>query len=34
MANLREIPRLEAFIEEVLRIHPPLVLLMRRVIEC
>jgi sterol 14-demethylase len=30
---LREIPRLERFIEEVLRIHPPLVLLMRRVIE-
>lgn len=31
--SLREIPRLEAFIEEVLRLHPPLVLLMRRVIE-
>ncbi|NQX87340.1 MAG: cytochrome P450 [Halioglobus sp.] len=31
--NLREIPRLEAFIEEVLRLHPPLVLLMRRVME-
>ena len=30
---LREIPSLERFIEEVLRIHPPLVLLMRRVIE-
>ncbi len=30
---LREIPRLERFIEEVLRLHPPLVLLMRRVIE-
>ncbi|MCB1616830.1 MAG: cytochrome P450 [Pseudomonadales bacterium] len=30
---LREIPRLERFIEEVLRIHPPLVLLMRRVLE-
>lgn len=30
---LREIPRLEAFIDEVLRLHPPLVLLMRRVIE-
>jgi sterol 14-demethylase len=30
---LREIPRLEGFIEEVLRMHPPLVLLMRRVIE-
>lgn len=30
---LREIPRLERFIEEVLRIHPPLILLMRRVIE-
>ena len=32
-ASLREMPRLEAFIEEVLRLHPPLVLLMRRVIE-
>ena len=31
--SLREIPRLERFIEEVLRIHPPLVLLMRRVTE-
>ncbi len=31
--SLREIPRLEAFVEEVLRLHPPLVLLMRRVIE-
>ena len=31
--SLREIPKLEAFIEEVLRLHPPLVLLMRRVIE-
>jgi len=30
---LRELPRLERFIEEVLRMHPPLVLLMRRVIE-
>jgi sterol 14-demethylase len=30
---LREIPKLERFIEEVLRVHPPLVLLMRRVIE-
>ncbi len=30
---LREIPRLERFIEEVLRLHPPLILLMRRVIE-
>lgn len=30
---LREIPKLERFIEEVLRLHPPLVLLMRRVIE-
>jgi sterol 14-demethylase len=30
---LREIPKLEGFIEEVLRLHPPLVLLMRRVIE-
>lgn len=30
---LREIPRLECFIDEVLRMHPPLVLLMRRVIE-
>ena len=31
--SLREIPRLEHFIEEVLRLHPPLILLMRRVIE-
>lgn len=31
--SLREIPRLERFIEEVLRLHPPLILLMRRVIE-
>ncbi len=31
--SLREIPKLERFIEEVLRIHPPLILLMRRVIE-
>lgn len=31
--KLREIPRLERFIEEVLRVHPPLILLMRRVIE-
>lgn len=31
--TLREIPFMERFIEEVLRIHPPLVLLMRRVIE-
>ncbi|MDZ7784837.1 MAG: cytochrome P450 [Halioglobus sp.] len=30
---LRELPKLECFIEEVLRLHPPLVLLMRRVIE-
>ena len=30
---LREIPKLERFIEEVLRLHPPLILLMRRVIE-
>ena len=30
---LREIPKLERFIEEVLRVHPPLVLLMRRVME-
>jgi sterol 14-demethylase len=30
---LREIPLLEQFIEEVLRLHPPLILLMRRVIE-
>lgn len=33
MENLREIPHLERFIEEVLRLHPPLILLMRRVIE-
>lgn len=31
--SLREIPKLERFIEEVLRLHPPLILLMRRVIE-
>ena len=31
--SLREIPKLERFVEEVLRLHPPLVLLMRRVIE-
>jgi sterol 14-demethylase len=31
--SLREIPRLESFIGEVLRMHPPLILLMRRVIE-
>lgn len=30
---LRELPKLERYIEEVLRLHPPLVLLMRRVIE-
>ncbi len=33
LESLREVPKLEAFIEEVLRLHPPLVLLMRRVIE-
>lgn len=33
METLRDLPLLERFIEEVLRIHPPLVLLMRRVIE-
>ncbi|MEM9255080.1 MAG: cytochrome P450 [Pseudomonadota bacterium] len=31
--NLRELPKLERFVEEVLRLHPPLVLLMRRVME-
>jgi sterol 14-demethylase len=31
--NLRNLPRLECYLEEVLRLHPPLVLLMRRVIE-
>jgi sterol 14-demethylase len=30
-ASLREIPRLERFVLEVLRLHPPLVTLMRRV---
>lgn len=30
---LREIPKLERFIEEVLRLHPPLVLLMRQTLE-
>lgn len=32
-ASLREIPRLEAFVLEVLRLHPPLVTLMREVME-
>ena len=32
-AAMRAIPRLEAFINEVLRLHPPLVILMRRVME-
>jgi sterol 14-demethylase len=31
--SLRAIPKLESFVKEVLRVHPPLVLLMRRVIE-
>lgn len=31
--SMREIPKLESFVKEVLRVHPPLVLLMRRVIE-
>lgn len=31
--SLRSIPRIEAFVKEVLRVHPPLVLLMRRVME-
>jgi sterol 14-demethylase len=31
-AALREIPKLEAFVFEVLRLHPPLVTLMRRVL--
>jgi sterol 14alpha-demethylase len=30
-ASMRDIPKLEAFIDEVLRLHPPLVMLMRRV---
>ncbi len=33
LESLREMPKLEAFIEEVLRLHPPLVLLMRKVME-
>jgi len=33
LESLREMPRLESFIDEVLRLHPPLVVLMRRVIE-
>ncbi|NND67388.1 MAG: cytochrome P450 [Halioglobus sp.] len=33
LESLREVPKLEAFIDEVLRLHPPLVLLMRRVLE-
>jgi len=32
-ASLREIPRLDAFVFEVLRLHPPLVTLMREVLE-
>ncbi len=32
-AAMRAIPRLESFINEVLRLHPPLVILMRRVME-
>lgn len=31
--SLREIPKLEKFIHEVLRLHPPLVVLMRRVMK-
>ncbi|MCG8413644.1 MAG: cytochrome P450 [Pseudomonadales bacterium] len=30
---LREIPKLERFVEEVLRLHPPLILLMRQLLE-
>lgn len=33
LGSMREIPRLEKFINEVLRLHPPLVILMRRVME-
>ena len=33
LESLREMPKLEGFIDEVLRLHPPLVVLMRRVIE-
>ncbi len=32
-AALREIPLLEKFVDEVLRLHPPLVILMRKVME-
>lgn len=32
-ASMREMPKLESFIDEVLRLHPPLVVLMRRVME-
>lgn len=32
-ASMRAIPKLESFINEVLRLHPPLVILMRRVME-
>ena len=32
-AAMRAIPRLESFINEVLRLHPPLVILMRKVME-
>lgn len=32
-ASMRAMPKLESFINEVLRLHPPLVILMRRVME-
>lgn len=32
-ASMRAIPKLESFVNEVLRLHPPLVILMRRVME-
>lgn len=32
-ASMRDIPKLELFINEVLRLHPPLVILMRRVMQ-
>jgi sterol 14-demethylase len=32
-ASMRAIPKLESFINEVLRLHPPLVILMRRVMD-
>lgn len=32
-SSMREMPKMEAFVKEVLRVHPPLVVLMRRVVK-